>query len=120
MIATNLEKFKREKAEKSNNNRCKSKRINLSELRPSRNEWNDVYETIVTESLLSQSDKGESTDSSTAFTNFVKSNTALELRTAFEKVVGDGDHETPEATFTSLHDLMTKPPSFKADENDLF
>lgn len=51
-IAANLEKFKNANAGRSNNENWKTKRINLTELQPSPEEWIDVYEVIVTESLL--------------------------------------------------------------------
>lgn len=53
-IAENLERFKKEKAARSGNNKWALKRVNLVELRPHHSEWADVYETIVSEQVISQ------------------------------------------------------------------
>ena len=45
-IAENLEKFKRSKSERTNNPKWKAKRVYLSELQPSVDEWPDVYEAV--------------------------------------------------------------------------
>lgn len=53
-IASNLEKFKKDKAERSNKNRWSAKNVNLTEIQPSKDEWFDIYEVVVTEAPLDQ------------------------------------------------------------------
>ena len=53
-ISENLEKFIKMKAERTQNNKWKAKKVYLSELQPWREEWPDVYEAIICETLLNQ------------------------------------------------------------------
>ena len=53
-ISENLDKFKKMKARKPHNQKWKAKKVYLSELQPARDEWPDVYEVIVCETLLYQ------------------------------------------------------------------
>ena len=133
-IAANLEKFKKAKADRSNNSNWKTKRINLTELQPSPEEWIDVYEVIVTESLLIEHSAlpdtfntcvdANATNTSKAFSCFDGTTNDANLTHAFQISVGngnpDGDEETSASNFTSLFDLMTKAPSMNLDNDEHF
>ena len=114
-ISENLEKFKKNKSDRTNNPKWKSKRVYLSELQPSIDEWPDVYEVIVSEALLCQhgmdiSDKGECPN---AFS--VTESDKDPIKEAFQVSVGDGDPDECDSNFTSLFDLMTTPPDMDQD-----
>lgn len=127
-IAQNLERFKKQKADRSNNSRWRAKRINLSDLQPTQTEWLDVYETVVAESLLDQ--HGNNTEaqpdtttvnSASAFTQIVNDNDDDKLVRAFQTSVGTNDDpDIAESTFTSLFDLMRTPPSINTKHDEHF
>lgn len=125
-IALNLEKFKKEKAERSNNRRWSKKRINFTELQPSQSNWEDVYKTIITEALLEQfNDKHfDSTPSQLVsltddFKNFTYHNEDG-LPHSFKISVGDGDLDMAKSTFTSLFNITVNRPNINTNRQDSF
>lgn len=117
-IAANLEKFKKEKADRSKNSKWNSNRINLTELQQHTDDWFDVYEIVVTESLLAQHNVSSETvpvvGSSLAFC-IDPNDENNQLSTAFTMAVRDGDPDSSETAFTSLFDMMRTPPSMSAN-----
>ena len=123
-IAINLEKFKKEKADRTNNNKWKAKKTYLMELQPDRDDWFDVYEVIVTEALLSQLCHNDDDVANDAESNCTKAFSKVEeseslndnIKRAFQNSVGNGDPDEPDSHFTSLFDLMTVPPSMRIND----
>ena len=83
-IAENLEKFKRSKSERTNNPKWKAKRVYLSELQPSVDEWPDVYEVIVSEALLCEHGMDNTENGSSGTNAFSIADSSNPMKEAFQ------------------------------------
>lgn len=132
-IALNLERFKRDKAKRTSNKRWKSKRINITELQPSTEEWFDVYETVISEGVSAEHNFDQEEDADDQDINACRSTKTKAFQVAqqpavaqtnstivhaFQTNVGNGDPDVHDTTFTSLFDMMVTPPSMKTDRDD--
>ena len=116
-ISENLDRFKKMKAERTQNSKWKSKKVYVSELQPRPEEWPDVYEVIVSETLLCQHefDRANESNCAKAFSVMEESDKTHPLTEAFQVSVGNGDPDESNEEFTSLFDLMRTPPVMDSD-----